>query len=491
MQPDQHQSRTPPLRFSFETGLSLVVRAAVVVLVGVGVVFVSMPPMTTLGSPKTEPGPQERSADEQNPNLLSVVACATCHGSHEFLDSKNPDDLWRSSYQIWAAQDPHSDAYISLWNDQSKKIVSILTRASKDSYQEIINKQCISCHSTVPWEMSSENPANQAEFASILFLSNGVSCISCHSESALDTKLGGQEWIAAHAKKNWTNVGQTAKKAMGLLDLARLDVRAQACMKCHIGSQGRDVNHDLIAAGHPRLGFEYSSHLKRLPKHWAEKNTNRLNSTCWSVGQIEAARSLLSLLQQRVVAANNDGGVWPEFTEYNCHHCHHELYGNWYFRSENAGVARPSWGTWGFPRHFDDHLVGTGIDQLRIEMEKPNPDLSAVHSLAGIQPELQYKSTQEHLYHYIRSQPRLNSDELIAWYLAVNCCLEDSLLERDDRDVVFQRMLTLKTMLDQPFVNSTDSQKLDKETLLQAIEKIQEIVLPALEKNENFRSQHP
>ena len=56
--------------------------------------------------------------------------------------------------------------------------------------------------------------------------------------------------------------------------------RAKVCTRCHVGRRSPDglltqeVNHDLIAAGHPRLNFEFAAYQENLPVHWDEKERN-------------------------------------------------------------------------------------------------------------------------------------------------------------------------------------------------------------------------
>ena len=318
----------------------------------IGLATIALASSSTFGSMQPNSDPPQLSAanpsDGQNYQRVSVAACATCHGSHEFLDPSDREKIWRSSYQIWAARDPHANGYNTLRNAHSKQIVSALVEngsafasstrhpvLDEKLYQEIINQKCISCHSTVPTGMSSQWSANRDGSFSKLRMKNGVSCLSCHSETQLSPELDGQDWVVAHTKETWNDVN-TNKAAMGLRDLKRLEVRAQACMKCHIGSEGREVNHDLVAAGHPRLVFEFASHMMRLPKHWTEERSNGFYLECWSIGQVESAKASLELLRHRVVSAMETKGFWPEFTEYNCHNCHHGLYGTWYHPKENG-----------------------------------------------------------------------------------------------------------------------------------------------------------
>ena len=275
------------------------------------------------------------SNDISDPNRLSTVACAKCHG--QLLNPEKSQHHWQNAYQVWVSQDPHSDAYVSLWNRQSQRIVAALTRAAGKTqsttgnavlsdalYQQTINECCVSCHSTVPAAMSVEMNLNQKDSADNLSMANGVGCLSCHSTTELDNPEG-KDWIEAHTKKPWADYSTKEKTRLGLQDLTRHEVRAQTCIKCHLGSPGRDVDHDLVAAGHPRLAFEYASHLLRLPKHWEEEKTDHFYTTCWSIGQLESAKGALTLLKHRAKLAAQGKAAWPEFTEYNCSSCHHGL----------------------------------------------------------------------------------------------------------------------------------------------------------------------
>ena len=72
--------------------------------------------------------------------------------------------------------------------------------------------------------------------------------------------------------------------------------RGQACAECHVGKGTADVNHDLIAAGHPRLNFEYGSQLAKLPKHWRVADDKARHpdyeAKVWALGQILAGQGV-------------------------------------------------------------------------------------------------------------------------------------------------------------------------------------------------------
>src|SRR5262249_30811062 len=137
------------------------------------------------------------------------------------------------------------------------------------------------------------------------------------------------------------------KRALGFHDTKNLRSRAEACIRCHVGDREMDVNHDLIAAGHPRLRFEYGAYLANYPKHWKESADRARNpdhqARAWLIGQLVSARASLRLLAHRAEAG---GKPWPEFSEYNCAACHHDLGGK-----ERGGLGSRQagdlpWGTW-------------------------------------------------------------------------------------------------------------------------------------------------
>ena len=442
---------------------------------------------------------------------LSLVSCAACHGANSSLDPSDEKNNWQSAYQIWASRDPHSSAYVSLWNDQSKQIVAALARNSGGSpsairsplsdhrdHQAIINEQCVSCHSTVPVSMSSQSEGGHDARGGGLLLSGGVSCVSCHSKEHLD-KPTDQSWIVAHTLDDWSAKDAQQKSVLGLQDLSQQRVRAQTCVKCHVGSPGRDVNHDLIAAGHPRLVFEYSSHLSRLPAHWQEKADPEFHRNCWSVGQIETEISSLNLLRDRSLKAVRgvDSGdsqptahassSWPELSEYNCHNCHHDLQNSWYQENDNSVFSQPAWGTWAFPRHAKSKRLAINLAVVRGEMESPMPDAKRILvALEKVEPafgsNLGPNLGTEHIYSYLRDEPRLNSDELFAWYLAADCVVRDFPPDQQaKRKLAVAALIDLKEVLDRPFQSSSSNQESAPVTAITIVEKVSRVrnlVLP-------------
>ena len=245
---------------------------------------------------------------------VGVGSCAgaACHGGG--LDPTlpvQPDDLlayagqtmWPSSATAWLTRDPHGNAYKTLASPKSAGMMKRLKWPGAATEQAL----CLACHA---------NPtlADKTDEASRAAHAEGVGCEACHGNA--------ERWRASHTAKSSRAASYDAD---GLVDLRELDVRAGACVGCHVGAPAggglplRDVTHEFIAAGHPRLNFDFAGYLRRLPPHWAEKGRAKtFEAQAWLVGRSAAAGAACDLLADR---ANRDN--WPEYAEFNCYSCHH------------------------------------------------------------------------------------------------------------------------------------------------------------------------
>jgi len=143
------------------------------------------------------------------------------------------------------------------------------------------------------------------------------------------------------------------------------------------------VNHDLIAAGHPVLKFELAAYHELLPKHWRSSVEREGNAEfeveLWSAGQVTAADAALELLRWRAqnVADKHPDAAWPEFAEYDCFACHHDLEDpSWRRQRTLAGLplGMPAWGTWSFgplrQMYESDTDVGSSFKALGDHMHR-------------------------------------------------------------------------------------------------------------------------
>ena len=78
--------------------------------------------------------------------------------------------------------------------------------------------------------------------------------------------------------------------------------RATICSGCHVGAPAdlgrsfavRDMNHDMIAAGHPRLNFDFGEFMRRLPRHWHQANPASPVRE-WLIGRVVHAEAACKL----------------------------------------------------------------------------------------------------------------------------------------------------------------------------------------------------
>jgi hypothetical protein len=226
---------------------------------------------------------------------------------------------------------------------------------------------------------------------------DGVGCESCHGAAG--------RWLGPHTAIGWRQKKRSEKEKLGLRDTKTLMRRAQICSGCHVGAccgEGlptREVNHDLIAAGHPRLNFELAAYLDNMPAHWDEKEENEdpdcpfvpakdFQARAWAIGQLATELASLELLHCRAVDCI---APWPEFSEYGCFSCHHELRDDPWRRkprADGAGLGTPRWGSWTLPlaEGLIEQLVGEPVAQrfshslcrLSCEMAEGVPDKDVV-----------------------------------------------------------------------------------------------------------------
>ena len=294
-----------------------------------------------------------KAAQASAPRLVGSASCAAaaCHGGlsgHPIVGAEFP---------IWSARDRHSRAYSVLLNGLSKQMKERLA-LTQPAHESAV---CLNCHSPAA---SSEAVLDRERHPLA-----GVDCESCHGAA--------EHWLTAHVRKDWQSRPLAEKQRLGYRDLTDVLTRANLCVECHVGGPGRDVNHDLIAAGHPRLFFELSAFHTNLPKHWLRESDAKRHASegwallpdngkktgdrkqeadskklagsyfeakLWAIGQVVTAQRSLELLAQR--AANAEAkptASWPELAEWNCFACHHDLQsGSWRQARTEVGHARDS-----------------------------------------------------------------------------------------------------------------------------------------------------
>jgi Cytochrome c554 and c-prime len=256
------------------------------------------------------------------PTFIGNVSCATstCHGG---VVGQGP--AWNASLSSWLAHDPHAGAGLLLRDADSRAIVVRLNPQAADSpeiFDTVLRQRCISCHATpTPQQCAESGPLDEA------ILIAGVSCEACHGAAS--------QWLDAHLQTSWQGP-ERFEPETGMIDTESVMGRAQTCVRCHIGSRTengmvRDMNHDLIAAGHPALRFDLLLYNENLPKHWdvtsaVEQKFNESPLRTRAVGRSINLAFAAELAAQRASAHLQDRSVpWPELADYDCFACHQSL----------------------------------------------------------------------------------------------------------------------------------------------------------------------
>jgi hypothetical protein len=301
-------------------------------------------------------------------------AAAACHNT-----SGRPGDKG-SEYSTWVTRDPHARAYEALFNAESKRIARLL-KLPEPAHETLL---CLKCH--VQPEVEKLSAGDRSGRRDNAILADGVGCEACHGPA--------ERWLTSHYAPPLLAMSRAEKEQrFGMRDTTDLMTRAKVCVTCHVGGGHGDVNHDLIAAGHPRLAFEYAAYHANLPKHWryareVEQKPD-IEAELWLIGRATSARAALRLLEQRAADAKRS---WPEFAEYDCFACHHDLSDQAWRREEKrvkGRLGQPEWGTWYFA--LGDVLAKPrglaypekSIDELRGLMVPLQSDREQVRLKAG------------------------------------------------------------------------------------------------------------
>ena len=273
---------------------------------------------------------------------LSCAATA-CHGAtlgNEVKQSRS--DFVARAYSQWAEYDPHAGAYRTLNSDLSQRMVQALTGAAHGTpaYAEALNSHCFGCHAP----LAAEPSVHAADL-----MTEGVSCEACHGSA--------EKWLLSH-------VAGGSQASEGMNPTKPLLDRAQVCATCHVGTgtAGQEVNHDMLAAGHPRLQFEFRAYHEALPKHWQPTVLDTNAAEAWNAGQFASGFAAVHQFAQR----KEHGSIWPEFAEMDCYACHRSL-----TVEPNDNIASP-----GVPSLQQWYLLAPQNDTMPLAAYIPNMNRS-------------------------------------------------------------------------------------------------------------------
>ena len=297
---------------------------------------------------------------------VATCASSTCHGRALPVETGT---ILRNEYVTWASFDPHSRAYSTLLSARSRDIARRLGLANAHEAAE-----CLDCHThNVP--ASARGPRFQ--------LDDGIGCEACHGAA--------EHWLASHY--DTPRIPRSDHLARGMVALEAPAVRAGVCLGCHVGADGnRFVTHRIMAAGHPRLGFELDTFTElwrtsggrehyRRDADYAERKATPDALATWSAGLASQARQYLSLLRAHYGAT----GPLPDFALFNCYSCHRSMgLSNWQQRAPAAGAEPGS-------LRFDDSAL---LALQAVLAGRPSLDPSLAGELAVATAALQRTTTE-------------------------------------------------------------------------------------------------
>ena len=245
---------------------------------------------------------------------LGVATCASgvCHGS---VRARTATDVAQNEYVIWSRRDRHRAAYNTLLTDESKAIARKLGLKGAHTAD-----MCLDCHAD---NVAEEHRGERFQ------ITDGVGCEACHG--------GAETYISTHVDDAASHASNISD---GMYPTADPRARAKLCLSCHLGTSEKMATHDIMGAGHPRISFELDTFGWLQPAHYVLDDDYKAEKWAgssvelWTVGQIEAARQTLGLIQNRL----RDGGIFPELALFDCHSCHHPMSDKRWAQTGRAGL---------------------------------------------------------------------------------------------------------------------------------------------------------
>ena len=349
-------------------------------------------------------------AEPTSHNFLGLPECYRCHTNGFPKDDFGnqfgimADDSWirGDEVRIWGKdeenapdRDKHAQAYTSLLSESGRRIGNAMSPAVIPHH----DKRCLACHTGFPVTLMDTETGEAhglikgEKYDEDLKITAGVSCEGCHG--------GAREWLNAHiSKDNWRFLSNEQKSEKGFTNVRSVISRTKLCLSCHLGNaaEGRVIIHEMYAAGHPPLpAFELETFEATMPRHWrslSEKDEKILQEFLKMTGEADPSEELSrskALLVSSLVARSEslrltadlaEGVVsdqilkpqWPEFSQYDCYACHHDLKSeSWRQKVQHPGSpGRPVLTPW------PDAI-------LRIAMQQSSEPTSLQQALAEVE----------------------------------------------------------------------------------------------------------
>lgn len=296
-------------------------------------------------------------ASKYVPALAGGCNNVSCHGR---FSPREGGTINQNEVGICQEYDQHLQAYAILKKPKKDETDKKLKKAQERSQTIAKNlavitgekeipphqdQRCLACHSTPALADADPTFKNTKVIG---LQAEGVSCQACHGPAQLSSDPE-KSWISGHtrADKDYADFAN-----QGMTQINNLAVQAKTCAACHVGSppttentlnvRSRDLNHDLMAAGHPRLTFELTVFRMNQPPHWKQSGTTPnqtsrdYDARVWAIGQVASLKAQVDLTAYRAELAakaeqknatetdldKQEPVLWPEFAEANCYACH-------------------------------------------------------------------------------------------------------------------------------------------------------------------------
>lgn len=268
----------------------------------------------SFGSP--EGWQSEARAEPNAPKFTGSSNCQGCHGESA-PKPKYDGDVQHTEFTAWASgKDPHFWAFGVAEADLDKEAGEKLRGLQMPEAAAIAKRlgiadprasdRCLTCHATSRFSDAGGKRTALAKTDVVggkSLREDGVSCEACHGPS--------EKWQKPHQEKAWA---ATQRKGLGsgklwsdfgFADLRNVKVRANACISCHL-----QIDHNLLAAGHPHIKFELSVFGGYEWAHWSDKGA-WFGTKAWAAGQAVSLRDAA-----RQLGAHAAGGADAQQLQY-------------------------------------------------------------------------------------------------------------------------------------------------------------------------------
>ena len=236
-------------------------------------------------------------------DLYRVMGASSCGGSscHGNSTARTNLRIGQNEFYIWSRKDKHAKAYEALTGADAKIIAKNLKITSPEG-----SERCLACHAM---------PVSDDRQGTSYDITEGVTCEACHGPA--------EKWLNPHFRPDFDSQKAVA---LGMYNTKDLSKRAVLCLACHAGADGKEVTHELIGAGHPRLSFEIDTYSHAMPPHWRstqeKKDREWFGVRLWATGQAVAFQNQI----KRLAESRRTGfGRGPDFTHFDCFACHHQV----------------------------------------------------------------------------------------------------------------------------------------------------------------------